>query len=377
MQQQQSPTAPASTITPAETAHLSALLESVIEKTERSRGTINMTPTGVEFGDFEGVQRYAKLLVECGCVPTIKDDTYQGQLARATMCILLGRRVGLSPEQAVTSIYVVNCRPVIFGDAPLAICRQHPLWAESGFREYWEVGGKQQDTEPDPAAFKDDATAAVCVTMRKGAAGPKLARFSMAHAKASGLLGRNAALYGGYPQRMLRFRARGYTLRDNFGDALKGIGIRELEDAPKEEVAAEPPAPGRISFRNGRTATPAATSQAPEEPMTPDTSVTLAEPPSQSETAPTEQQITEQAGPEEPDAAEAALAIGDFVEETIEAIGRAQSGADLAICGASMNERRAAIGEEAYGQCLAAYQARHRELTPKPVASGAPKKRSF
>lgn len=226
---------------------LEGLLEKVLEKTEKARGEILVSADGAtSFGNWEGIMRYASVLVDAGVVPLYgkKDDPPEPRskvLARTIICINLGRRVGLNPEDAVQHIYVVNNRATLYGDAPLAICRQHKDWIESGFKEYWEIDGKFFKGDPPPEAFKKDATAAICETLRRGASEPKVKRFSMGHAKAAGLIGRNAALYGGYPQRMLLFRARGYCLRDNFGDALKGIGIKEVieyEDA--EEVANRP-----------------------------------------------------------------------------------------------------------------------------------------
>lgn len=241
---------------PVETQQVSSLLDEIIAKTEKVRGRIDLTPDGVTFGNFEGVQRYARMLVQAGCVPAGKNDTIDGLIAKATMAIMLGRRLGLGPEQAVTSIYVVNAVPTIYGDAALAICRQHDLWDESGFKEWYEVDGKIIWAEPDPEAFKKDNTAALCQTLRKGASEPRVSRFSIGQAKAAGLFGRNAQLYGGYPFRMLRFRARGYNLRDNFGDALKGFGIKELfedaegrtENSPAPVRPATPPI-GRVSLR--------------------------------------------------------------------------------------------------------------------------------
>lgn len=240
-----------------------ALLDKVIAQTEATRGVIRMTPSGVEFENFEGVQRYAAMLHDAGLGPKPgKDDNRHTMIAKLTAAILLGRQLGMNPELSVTSIYVVNGVANLFGDAPLGICRTHSLWDESGFAEWWEVNGEIMELEPDPAAFKDDLTAAVCSTFRKGAKAPKISRFSMAHAKAAGLLGKNQSLYGTYPQRMLRFRARGYCLRDNFGDALKGIGIRELQDvaAPEVEAPKGPPV-GRTSLR--KAANGAATVEAP------------------------------------------------------------------------------------------------------------------
>lgn len=242
---------------------LAGLLEQVLEQTERSRGMISLTPTGVEFGNFEGVQRYAAMLYAAGIGPKPgKDDNPQTMIAKMTAAIILGRKIDLQPEMAVTMIYVVNGVATLFGDAPLAICRQHNLWDESGWDEYWEVDGKRVDGDPSPDSFKVESTAAVCQSMRKGSLKPRIARFSVAHAKAANLFGKNQSLYGIYPQRMLRFRARGYNLRDNFGDALKGLGIRELQDehgdVPPPAPSTEPPV-GRLSARPNGASTPAET----------------------------------------------------------------------------------------------------------------------
>jgi hypothetical protein len=250
-------------------------LDATLAKAERLRGGISLTEGGgLKFDDFAGVQRYANIMVQAGMVPLYKDDTYEKQLARTIISINLGRRVGLSPEESVASIYVVNCRPVIFGDAPLAICRQHPAWVESGFEEYFEVNGHVVDGNPKPEDFKNPSTRCVVKTLRKGAAKAKVSTFSVADAQAAGLFGRNANLYGGYPHRMLKFRARGYALRDNFGDALKGLGVRELgEDRDEETTETPAPAEGTTDLRSARheangTAKPI--EQKPEAKPTPD-----------------------------------------------------------------------------------------------------------
>lgn len=61
-----------------------AMLDRLLSRVQRVTGEIRMTATGVEFGNFEGVQRYARLLVDAGMVPTVKDDTPAHALARAT-----------------------------------------------------------------------------------------------------------------------------------------------------------------------------------------------------------------------------------------------------------------------------------------------------
>jgi hypothetical protein len=252
--QQQS--APAQQI---EAGQVEDLLDRILSKAEKTRGQINLLANGaVDFGNWEGIQRYARVLVEAGVVPTYKDDTPERRLARTIVAINLGRRVGMNPEEAVQSIYVVNSRANIFGDAPLAICRQHSSWVESGYEEYFEVDGRRVDGDPDPKDLAKETTACVCKTLRKGAKEQMVRRFSMAHAKQAGLLSKNGSLYAVYGQRMLRFRARGYCLRDNFGDALRGIGIRELVDLEPDQVPEQegrPPDSGRQSLRQPRTQT--------------------------------------------------------------------------------------------------------------------------
>ncbi len=68
--------------------------------------------------------------------------------------------------------------------------------------------------------------------------------FSVADAKRAQLWAK-AGPWSQYPDRMLIFRARGFNLRDNFGDVLKGFRTtEELADIPEErEVAGRVVAP--------------------------------------------------------------------------------------------------------------------------------------
>jgi hypothetical protein len=115
------------------------------------------------------------------------------------------------------SMAVVNGRVMIWGDAPLAIARQHPQWDESGFGELLEY-------EKNGGTLKG----AVCFTKRKDGY-KRETHFTIDQAKQAKLWGK-AGTWTFYPERMLMFRARGYALRDNFGDALKGLAIRETFD---------------------------------------------------------------------------------------------------------------------------------------------------
>lgn len=191
----------------------------------------------LDYENFVGLWRLSKLLVMSGMVPKVKEGTsLEERTSQVAVSIARGRCVGLDAFQSVESIVPINGRPMIWGNAPLAICRQSPNWSEEGFDEYWEVKGQRQDSHP--AKFDDDSITAVCETLRKGAKKPMIRRFSVADAKRAGLWGATGKLYGAYPQRLLPARARGYCLNDNFGDALKGIAIRETFE---EEVDGKQP----------------------------------------------------------------------------------------------------------------------------------------
>lgn len=193
---------------------------------------IVVTTKGLDYESFIGLWKLSKLLVASGMVPKVKDGTsHEERVSQIAICVARGKTVGLDAFQSVESIVPINGRPMIWGNAPLAICRQHPQWLEKGFDEYWEVKGQRQDSHP--AKFDDDSITAVCETLREGATKPMVRRFSVADAKRAGLWGASGKLYGSYPQRMLPARARAYNLNDNFGDSLKGITIRETFD---EEV---------------------------------------------------------------------------------------------------------------------------------------------
>src|SRR4030067_968283 len=86
---------------------------------------------GLAFGNFEGLWRLATMIMRAGMVPKGLSN-----VESVALVVARGQRMGLDPFESMESIYVVNGRTAIFGDLPLALCRQHPLWDESGFREY-------------------------------------------------------------------------------------------------------------------------------------------------------------------------------------------------------------------------------------------------
>jgi hypothetical protein len=122
------------------------------------------------------------------------------------VAIQFGMEVGLTPMQALQNVAVISGKPALFGDAPLALCRTHQDWQPGAFKEWTEGEGE------DMVAY--------CQVGRRG---EELITqsFSWQDAKRAGLTGSDT--YRKYPQRMLMFRARGWALRDMYGDKLKGL----------------------------------------------------------------------------------------------------------------------------------------------------------
>ncbi len=175
-----------------------------------TQNSILVTERGLGYATFDGLWRLANMIHRSGLFPKGLPNP-----EAICICIVRGKALGLDPFQAMDSIGVINGKPVLYGDAPLAVCRQHPAWDESGFEEKITGTG--------------DNMVATCSTLRKGAKAPRVETFSVMDAKQAKLWGKEGP-WTFYPKRMLMFRARGYNVRDNFGDALKGVGIGELLD---------------------------------------------------------------------------------------------------------------------------------------------------
>jgi hypothetical protein len=209
------------------------LLAKAIEKTEQEN--ILVTDHGLDFGTFKGLWQLATLIFRSKVAPKELDSI-------EAICVVIakGRTIGLDPFQSVESIAVINNKPLLFGATPLAVCRTSILWDETGFDEWFEQSG--QRIKGNPVTYADD-TAAVSQVKRIDSPDPKQCRFSVADAKRAGLWGKtnrdgSAAPWTAYPQRLLQARARGFNLWDNFGEALKGLAIRELnEDHHPPDIA--------------------------------------------------------------------------------------------------------------------------------------------
>lgn len=168
-----------------------------------------LTPTNLQ----EAMQ-IADLLANSQIVP--KD--YQKNPGNILVAMQWGAEIGLQPLQAMQNIAVINGRPSLWGDAVLALVRS------SGLLEQFE----ETQTE-------DEAT---CIVKRKGHKAV-IKTFSKEDAKRAGLLSKQGP-WSQYPKRMMQMRARGYALRDEFTDILKGFGVAEEERDKEIDVTPEP-----------------------------------------------------------------------------------------------------------------------------------------
>ena len=157
--------------------------------------------------DIAGMYRLAQLLLMSGMCP----NTWQ-KPEQVVIALEAASRVGLPVMCAPTHIYIVNNRPTLFGDAPLAVIRSK---------------GKLEDFEETIDGDGDKRTA-TCKMKRAGQASPIIRTFSVADAKRAHLWGKSGP-WTNNPDRMLAFRARGFCCRDGFGDDLLGLGIYEEE----------------------------------------------------------------------------------------------------------------------------------------------------
>lgn len=210
----------------------------------QTKAPIAIGGRGLELTTLDDIWRFAQYVTKSGFAPKGLDSPES-----VTVAIQYGLEIGLSPMAAVQNIANINGRPSVYGDIALALCRNSGLMEL--FDEFFEVGGKY--VERTPQVITDDVTA-VCKVKRAGMA-IKVQTFSVKDSKVAQLFGKPGP-WTQYPMRMLMWRARGFALRDNFGDVLKGIISREeAQDMPDDPI------------KRARNVTPP-TAPAPEIPAT-------------------------------------------------------------------------------------------------------------
>jgi len=186
------------------------------------------------------VKELAKMIALAEWAPESYRDIDGNYLQpKIELAIMHGATVGLGPIAAVHSIAVIGGMPSIWGDGALSVIENSGL-LEDMIEEY------ENDDE--------QGVVAICTMKRRGRATPIVNRFSVAMADQAGLT-RNDGPWQTYPARMLRMRARSWTMRDAFADVLRGLHLREeIEDFIESGGARSPPTAGDPSPRPKRLA---------------------------------------------------------------------------------------------------------------------------
>lgn len=184
------------------------------------KAPIGFGSTGVQLASLEEAFRFSNAVVASGFAPKGMERPESVLVA-----IQLGAEIGLSPMAALQNTAIINGRPAIYGDAALALVRSSGLLVSYKEEEVGEAGADTQGYRVT-AVRKGDQSA--------------VETFTVADAKRAKLWGK-AGPWTDYPKRMLRFRARGYVLRDLFGDILKGLRtVEEARDIPVEPINVTP-----------------------------------------------------------------------------------------------------------------------------------------
>jgi len=225
----------------------------------RENGSAHVALPREEFIDFTGMDfssrwKFIEQLAKSDLVP--KD--FRGKPTDVMLVIDMGNQLGFRPLQALQSIACINGRPSLYGDSLIALVRNSPKceWIEEV-----EIG----EAGTDSYGWRVTA---------KRVGDPKLVQnsFTVRQAKVAKLWGK-AGPWTDYPDRMLKMRARGFSIRDGFADVLKGLALaEEVVDVPPDVRDAIVNAPSRAEAVKAalRARTAVATAVMEDEPPAPE-----------------------------------------------------------------------------------------------------------
>jgi hypothetical protein len=189
----------------------------------------------------------------------------------------MGMELGLPLMSALRNIAVINGRPAIWGDAALALVQSTGLLED--YEEHVDGEG--------------DAMIGVVISKRRGRSKPIKTTFSVSDAKKVGLWGKQGP-WSQYAPRMLKLRARGFNLRDNFPDVLQGLYTAEeagdIPTSPVTQISAVPnplnklnAKLGQVNTDTGELTTPEPATDTPSTPAPNETGESMTDPPQPAE----------------------------------------------------------------------------------------------
>ncbi len=222
--------------------------EGVMSDVKTAVATANRVAFNISLTTLEDIQKFCAVIAKSEMVPKAYRDRPDNILVAA----MQGQEIGLPLFQALQSIAVINGVPSIYGDAGLALVRGSGKLED--FDEWFEFAGTRIDGVIDwkDAHDKGQNITAVCESKRVGATRTRKTYYGIKDAIAAKLWGKVSQTgvpspWVTAPGRMMMFRARGFNLRDQFGDVLKGLKFYEeaidMEDVGGGNFAMAPATP--------------------------------------------------------------------------------------------------------------------------------------
>lgn len=160
-------------------------------------------------------------------------SAYRDEPGNVMVAMAAGLPLGLSPLACLQSVAVINGKPTLYGDAPIAQVLAHPSLHEIKETHGGSIkGGDREWSITITRTMSGGNKQSVCRT------------FSIDDAKRAGLWGKTGP-WSSYPDRMLFNRARAFAVRDSFADVLQGVQLMadNTEEVKKAEatVVSAPP----------------------------------------------------------------------------------------------------------------------------------------
>jgi hypothetical protein len=200
----------------------------------------------------EEIWRVSKMVVMAGLAPKalVGRKTGDDAVSAVAISIMAGAELGMPPMVSLRSFTVIGGRPALYGDGIINVTRRSKkaAYIRTGYDEVRGIGW--------------------CEAKRSDTGETKREEFSIEDAKRAGLWDErpfvkkqdwttkewsdvpNEAPWFRYPQRMQKWRAAGYCLRELFADVLGGITdeyeAREIAGEiyePEQKAPPTPPSP--------------------------------------------------------------------------------------------------------------------------------------
>lgn len=202
-------------------------------------------PTGGRLVAWAATLGAAKQIADALCITTFAPAHFRGKPQDGAAAIMFGDEIGLSPTQALHSIYVIKGTPSLYARQMVAIvmAHGHDVWTDEKTDSKVTVSG-----------------------CRRGSAHVHSETWTTARARQAGYL--SNALYASDPQAMLYARAAADICRQIAPDALAGLAytVEELEITDEPTTKIRRAAPSTRSITAQRAPAPEPTPEPPLEP---------------------------------------------------------------------------------------------------------------